>query len=98
MELALRFDQRAIADLAEIRRYIALHDPAAAERVRLHIRNRIQLLKRFPDVSRPTDFAGVRVLAPTRYPYRIYFARFPDAIVILHIRHTSRKAPGPNDL
>jgi len=35
----------------------------------------------------------VRVLAPTGYPYRIYYTIQGYEIVILHIRHTARQAP-----
>ncbi|HEY5827616.1 MAG TPA: type II toxin-antitoxin system RelE/ParE family toxin [Hyphomicrobiaceae bacterium] len=30
---------------------------------------------------------------PTRYPYRIYYTVQGDEVVILHIRHTARRAP-----
>ncbi len=42
----------------------------------------------------PSSQPGVRILQPTRYPYRIYYTVQGDEIVILHIRHTSRQAPG----
>jgi hypothetical protein len=42
----------------------------------------------------PSSQTGVRILQPTRYPYRIYYTVQGDDVVILHIRHTSRQAPG----
>jgi plasmid stabilization system protein ParE len=35
----------------------------------------------------------LRILQPTRYPYRIYYTVQSDEIVILHIRHTARRTP-----
>jgi plasmid stabilization system protein ParE len=35
----------------------------------------------------------IRILPPTRYPYRIYYTVQGEDVVILHIRHTARLAP-----
>jgi plasmid stabilization system protein ParE len=35
----------------------------------------------------------IRILAPTRYPYRIYYTVQRNEVAILHIRHTARQAP-----
>jgi hypothetical protein len=37
-------------------------------------------------------------LAPIRYPYRIYCTVTAAAVVILHIRHSSRLDPDLSDL
>jgi plasmid stabilization system protein ParE len=51
----IRWDIRALDDLRNIRRYIAQHgSPAAADRVRDHLRTRIERL-----IARPDDFEQV---------------------------------------
>jgi plasmid stabilization system protein ParE len=86
-------------DLKEIRRYIARIDAIATNRVRQHLMARINQLRDVP-LSGITakDMPEIRILNPTRYPYRIYYAIEANQVVVLHIRHTSRDAPIPEDL
>ena len=90
----LRWDARALQDLRDIRSYIAVHaSAAAADRVRQHLRSRIFRLLTNPHIGAATTNPEVRILPPTRYPYRIYYTVQRDDVVILHIRHTARSAP-----
>jgi toxin ParE1/3/4 len=90
----LRWDARALQDLREIRSYIAVHgSPAAAERVRQHLRIRVHRLLANPLIGVATTHPQIRILPPTRYPYRIYYTVQENDLVILHIRHTARLAP-----
>jgi plasmid stabilization system protein ParE len=90
----LRGDARALQDLRDIRSYIAAQgSPASAERVRRHLRGRINRLRSNPFIGVVTSNPDIRVLPPTRYPYRIYYTIQAEHIVILHIRHTARQAP-----
>ena len=60
----------AIADLAALRAYIAQDDPAAAQRVALHIiRNVETLLPNSPEMGRPGRVPGTRELVIPRTPY-----------------------------
>jgi plasmid stabilization system protein ParE len=94
MALIVRLDVQAEHDLQSIRDYLIERAGATlANRVRLHIRSRINLLGRRPNIGLPTDNPGVQILPPTRYPYRIYYTLTADAVVILHIRHTARREP-----
>jgi plasmid stabilization system protein ParE len=54
---------------------------------------RIAQLSLLPHTGRATNDPKVRILSATRYPYVIYFTVKPNEIVVLHIRHTSRRAP-----
>ena len=92
--LRLEISARARDDLAEIRAYLHRVDPAAAARVGRHLSTRIKRLASLPDLGSVTDRPGLRILYPTRYPYRIYYAVLDDAVRILHVRHTSRELPG----
>ena len=91
--LRLEVTARARDDLANIRAYIRSADPAAATRVGQHLSTRIKRLASLPDLGAVTDRPGLRILYPTRYPYRIYYAVLDDAVRILHVRHTSREQP-----
>src|SRR5215475_11168574 len=90
----LRWDTRALQDLRDIRSYIAVHGSrAAADRVRQHLGTRVRRLLRNPLIGVATTNPQIRILPPTRYPYRIYYTIQEDDVVILHIRHTARSAP-----
>ena len=92
--MKLRWDPRALQDLREIRGYIAAaSSPTIANRVRQHLRKRVRLLPANPHMGVTSNNREIRVLAPTRYPYRIYYSVQDDNIVILHIRHTARQSP-----
>ena len=92
--MKIRLDRQARADLKEIRDFLLEHaSEAAANKVRDHLRGRIARLAKTPSIGVGTSDPDVRILSPAKYPYRIYFSVRGDTIVILHIRHTSRKIP-----
>jgi addiction module RelE/StbE family toxin len=92
--MRLRYDPRAIQDLQDIRDYLTAQASAkAAEVIRRHLRARIERLGAHPFIGIATDNPDIRVLPPTRYPYRIYYTVRGDEVVILHIRHTARRMP-----
>jgi toxin ParE1/3/4 len=86
----IRFRTRALRDLESIKDYIAEHDIGAANRVAAHLMRRIQRLGKSPLIGKKTDRSGVRVVFPTKYPYRIYYLLTATEVVILHVRHSSR--------
>ena len=68
----LRWDARALQDLRDIRSYVAVHgSPAAADRVRQHLYTRVYRLLTNPFIGVATTNPQIRILPPTRYPYRI---------------------------
>jgi toxin ParE1/3/4 len=90
----IRWDARALEDLQDVRHCIAQRgSPAAADRVRKHLRNRIERLLTRPLIGVLTSNPEIRILPPTRYPYRIYYTIQGDDVVILHIRHSARSEP-----
>jgi plasmid stabilization system protein ParE len=69
MALKLRLDPQAAADLRDIRAYlIGKADPDAAERVRSHLRLRMEKLRQTPRLGIKTSEPHIRMLPPTRYP------------------------------
>jgi toxin ParE1/3/4 len=98
MGLTIRLDERALADLAEIRDYLVERSPSGAEHVRLHLVETIDRLADFPFLGRATDEPSVRVMALTRYPYLVFYAVVGDDVVILHVRHGAREPVDPSTL
>ena len=97
MRLELR--PRAVVDLAEIRDYLLQHaGEHAAERIRQHLVQRFKMLLRRPILGIASSHPGIRILSPSKYPYRIYFAVVDQSVVILHVRHTARDQPKLEDL
>ena len=90
----LHWDARALQDLRDIRSYIAKRgSAAAADRVRQHLRTRVHRLVSHPFIGVLSTNVQIRILPPTRYPYRIYYTVQGEDVVILHLRHTARSAP-----
>ncbi|MGH7884233.1 MAG: type II toxin-antitoxin system RelE/ParE family toxin [Thermodesulfobacteriota bacterium] len=74
--------------LKDIHDYIALDNPTAAYRVLMEIREKVQLLKEFPDMgfiysSEPEG--NIRILLYGHY--RIAYIHFNDTVYILGIFH-----------
>ena len=90
--MILRYNRRAVRDLAAIADYIRTHNPPAAERVRQRIEQLINGLGDFPFQGSPTDDPGIRRLVATPFPYLIFYRIKGKAVIILHIRHGRRRA------
>jgi|SRR5271165_5154429 len=98
MVLKLRLDVQAWDDFSAIREHLmAEAGAAAADRVRDHLRKRMESLRHNPRLGVRTSDPDIRILPPTRYPYRIYYTVTGEAIVILHIRHSARRDPNIAD-
>lgn len=94
MGLKIVLHRRAEQDLHEIQSYLLEEASAqAVERVRAHLRRKIQRLASNPRMGRPTSNPEVRILPPTRFSYRVYYTVTSDAVIVLHIRHTARRDP-----
>ena len=79
----------AVKDLTSLRAYIAADNPAAAQKVVLHIVHNIeQLLADNPRLGRPGRVPGTRELV-IPVPYRLQ----RNTIQILRIYHGSRRWP-----
>jgi toxin ParE1/3/4 len=85
----------AIADLAALRAYITQDDPAAAQRVALHIiRNVETLLSSSPEMGRPGRVPGTRELVIPRTPYVVPYRLVGNTIQVLRVFHGARRWPG----
>ena len=58
----------------------------------------MDLLIVHPMIGPESDEPGVRIRLVTPYPYRVYYRIKPDAVEILHVRHTARREPDPSEV
>jgi toxin ParE1/3/4 len=86
---------RALRDLTAIATYLTERNPAGAANVLAAIKSSIDTLSFFPQIGRLVDDAGHRRVPVVRYPYVIFYRIDGDDILVLHIRHTSRRAIDP---
>jgi toxin ParE1/3/4 len=69
--------------------------PSGAANVLAAIKSTISTLSFFPQIGRLVDDAGHRRLPVPRYPYVIFYRLAEDELVILHVRHASRRPIDP---
>jgi toxin ParE1/3/4 len=86
---------RALRDLEDIAGYLTERSPPGALNVLTTIKSSIEALASFPEISPIVDKAGHRRLPVLRYPYVIFYRIADDELLILHIRHTSRRFIDP---
>lgn len=88
------FHARAAGDLEEIVRYLLERAGSkSADVVRRHLLARAARLGAQVQLGVRSSHASIQILSPAKYPYRFYFTRTSDRVVILHIRHTARELP-----
>jgi toxin ParE1/3/4 len=89
--MKVRYTPAAFSDREQILDYLRERSPAGARNVAARIRETIEQLREHPHSGHRTEHPEVRVIFVTRSPYKIFY-RVREAIEILHIRHTSRRA------
>ncbi len=84
----------AVADLLALRVYIEQDNPAAAQRVALHIiRNVETLLTENPGMGRPGRVPETRELVIPRTPYIVPYRVVGKTIQVLRVLHGARRWP-----
>jgi toxin ParE1/3/4 len=91
--MVIRWLAAAIADLREIKTYIAEENPAVAQRVIENIRIETSLLIKQPSIGRAGRITDTRELVINQYPYIVAYREHGDEIHILAVVHTSRQWP-----
>lgn len=91
--MRVRYNRRAVLQLAAIFDYIAADNPMAAAAVTRRVETVVALIGRYPAMGRPTDKPGVRVLSIPPYPYVIFYKVSEDRgeVRVLRVRHTARR-------
>jgi toxin ParE1/3/4 len=84
----------AIADLVALRAYIERDDPAAAQRVALHIIHNVEtLLPNNPGMGRPGRVPETRELVIPKTPFIVPYRLIGNTIQVLRIFHGARQWP-----
>jgi toxin ParE1/3/4 len=92
--MIVEWSPQAIADLAALRATIAEDNPAAAQRVALHvIRNVEELLAANPSIGRWGRVSGTRELVIPQTPYIVPYRVRNNRIEVLRVYHGARKWP-----
>ena len=91
--MQIRWQDDAINDLIQVRRFIAMDNPSAAARVANRIRSAVPELARQPGMGRPGRVPGTRERVLVDVPYIIAYRVEEDSVVVLSVLHTSRKWP-----
>ncbi len=86
----VRFTRKALADLDQLRAFIAKENPAAASRLVTRLLDLAWGLGDNPKEGRKTDEPDILVLVAPRLNYLIFYRIAAAEIQILHIRHTAR--------
>jgi toxin ParE1/3/4 len=81
----------ALARLQEIRAYVALDNPDAAERLTTRLVSVVQALIDFPMLGRPGADPETRELVVGGTPYIILYQVKRDRILIRTVWHTAQK-------
>ncbi len=81
----------AIFDLIAIRRYIALHNPIAAEQVARRIVEAVERLATFPASGRPGRKPDTRELVISDTPYLVVYGARSGIVYILRVLHTAQR-------
>jgi toxin ParE1/3/4 len=91
----IAYAPRALRDLKSIGAYLTERNPEGAASVLGAIKSSIDTLSFFPQIGRLIDEAGHRRVPVVRYPYMIFYRIDGNELLILHIRHTSRRTIDP---
>lgn len=89
--MKVRYTPRAFTDSHDIERYLLERSLVGATHVMAAIGRAIEMVAKNPMSGRATDHPSIRAISVPRYPYRIFYRVLPDAIEILHVRHTARR-------
>ena len=92
--MIIDWSQRAADDLASLRTFIAEDDPAAAQRVALHIIHSVEdLLSSQPQMGRPGRVPGTRELIVPRTSYIVPYRVRDNRIEVVRVYHGARRWP-----
>ena len=90
--MTVRYRVRALRDIDAIYKYLHEQSPRGASNVLQAIHAAINLIAKQPYGSPRVEAQGIRVKVVRRYPYKIFYRLADeDQIIVLHIRHASRR-------
>jgi toxin ParE1/3/4 len=90
----VKWTTRALENVIEEARYIAEHDPNAADRMLERLGSAVHTLAQYPASGRPGRVTGTRELVITGTPpYIIPYRVRGQRVELLRVFHSSRKWP-----
>jgi toxin ParE1/3/4 len=89
--MKVRYTLRAFAERERIFEYLDARNAEAARAVVGLIKQRIEQLGEQPYKGRRTNRPGIYTLWITPYRYRVFYRIDDDEVVVIRIRHTSRR-------
>ena len=92
-EVRVIWAPRAIANLTQIRDYIAEDSPDAAVRVAARILDAVELATTQPNMGRRGHVPGTRELVIVKTPYVAIYRVLHEALEVLAVRHGRRLWP-----
>jgi len=85
--------QVALDGLEHARRYIAEHNPAAADRILEAILAAVGCLADMPNMGRPGRVDGTRELVVVGTPYLVAYTVISDVLHIIALQHGAQEWP-----
>ena len=89
----LAWSRRTRQHLIDLRAYVELDKPEAAERLGIRIAECVDLLRLHPLAGSPGRITGTRELAIARTPYIVPYRIRPRSIDLLAVFHSRQKWP-----
>ncbi len=89
--MKVRYTPRAFAEREKIFSYLAERNPEAARRIIGRIVGRIRALEHNPYSGRRTDRGDLYTFWVAATTFRVYYRIDGNDVVIIQIRHTSRR-------
>jgi plasmid stabilization system protein ParE len=86
---------RALRYLQGIAEYMRQRSPAGLLNILTAIKSSVDALAAFPEIGRSMNDFGHRRMPVLRYPYAIFYRIAGNELIVLHIRHTSRRSVDP---
>jgi toxin ParE1/3/4 len=84
----------AVDDLNSLRAFMAEDDPAAAQRIALHVIHNVEtLLSKQPEMGRPGRVPGTRERVIPNTPFIVPYRLQEKTIQILRVYHGARRWP-----
>jgi toxin ParE1/3/4 len=92
--MTLAWSPEAIGDLASLRAYITVDDPAAAKRIAIHIIHCVEeLLSRNSQLRHPGRVPGTRELVIPKTPFVVPYRVHNEVLQISRVYHHARRWP-----
>jgi toxin ParE1/3/4 len=91
--MRVRYTDTALVEIDQAVSHLLVHHPPSGATFADLIDSAVRRLHEHPYSAEETEMRGVRRVYIRRFRYSIFYAVVEDEIVILHVRHASRRWP-----